>query len=101
MSLFNKLRKKYEVRFICTNCGYDQISHVPKGTTKENFIDTDQAVCHECGCDTLELPKKNQSRLDNKNKQEVTNEEKKKERPKTNPFQFNKEAGENIEYWKG
>ncbi len=42
--------KTYTIVVVCENCEQKTSLEVPKGTTKEEFITTNGALCDNCGC---------------------------------------------------
>lgn len=57
MTLLNVLKRKYPAKVKCKNCNHIQMIQIPKGTKKEEYIIGDDAVCANCGCDSLNLYK--------------------------------------------
>jgi len=53
MTLFDLFRKHYVARVQCVNCGTVQDLKVPKGHQVQDYLDTESAVCENCGCSSL------------------------------------------------
>ena len=52
-----KLGKFYTVRVKCANCHEIQESRIPKGELINDYLNSEKALCSNCGCATLELRK--------------------------------------------
>ena len=54
MSLLSDIKKrnKYEVDMICPLCGFPNKTLIPKGIPVEEFINTGQFKCDNCGCNS-------------------------------------------------
>jgi hypothetical protein len=52
-----KLGKSYTVRVKCTNCHEIQELRIPKGERVDTYLNSEKALCSNCGCATLELRK--------------------------------------------
>ena len=52
MPLFN-LRRTYEMKAICYNCGHKFIIKIPMGITAIDFLNTDKCRCENCNTDDI------------------------------------------------
>lgn len=48
--------KKYQIKALCYNCGAKFILKIPRGVVIEDYIESGEALCSNCGCDTLGTP---------------------------------------------
>lgn len=53
MTLFDSLRKVYNVPVRCSNCEQKFELKIPKGKTIEEFLKSQASSCENCGCATL------------------------------------------------
>jgi hypothetical protein len=53
MAFFDRFKKTYMVKARCYNCGFNQDCKVPKGNTIDSWLQTEAAVCENCGNATL------------------------------------------------
>ena len=53
MTLFDALKKVYNVTVKCSNCGHKFELKVPKGTLIENYLKSEASSCENCGCASL------------------------------------------------
>ena len=52
---FGNMRKFYTVMAKCRNCGHIFELKVTKGVTVQEFFETGQALCANCGCSQLSV----------------------------------------------
>ena len=46
---FRMKEEYYEIEILCRNCNSDVFLKIPKGTTKEDYLNNHK-ICDECGC---------------------------------------------------
>ena len=59
-TITSKLRRRYPINVICSNCDSASEIQVPKGIKISEYLNTSGAICSHCGCSgTLEQLKRN------------------------------------------